>query len=218
MKKTVLLFTSLLLGGLASAQPLTRTLVFKLQPQIVTAVVSCTKGSSDQSDTFQLNLKNQPKAQVLGQLMLENTQEVLALQSCVDFSKLPVTQTSEWIQYQAPAYPLAVPPSPMYNYQQNKSHWLLLKDLSASSENEPFYQAFVWQQGTWQHLPDFFKGLSFYGFEGQNMITGFYESGFFIKHTNQVKGAQLQAIKKEVWTDEQMIKPYTEEDAAVFEK
>ncbi len=218
MKKTVLLLASLLFGGLVSAQALTRTLVFKLQPQNTIAVVSCTAGKDEQSDTFQVSLKNQPKAQVLSQLMLENTQEVLALQSCADFNKLPVAPTSEWIQYQTPAYPLAVPPSPMYNYQQNKIHWLLLKDLSASSENEPFYQAFVWQQGTWQHLPDFFKGLSFYGFEGQNMITGFYESGFFIKHTNQVKGTLLHATKKEVWTDEQMVKPYTEEEATVFEK
>ncbi len=195
------------------------TLQFDLKPQKVTIDISCEKiKNSDKGDDIDVTFRRSPKSSALNQLLLKNAQEVLALKSCEDFEQLTSVPTSRWIQHQEPTFPLAVPSMPLYNFKVGSLHWLYVKDLAASTENQPIYHAYFWQKNRWQEVPDFFKGLSFYGFEGKNVITGFYEGPYFIKHISSLSGQRLIPVTKEVWVGDELVKSYSKDDAFVFER
>ena len=195
------------------------TLQIDLKPQKVTIDISCEKiKNSDQGDDIDVTFRRLPKSPALKQLLLKNAQEVLALKSCEDFGQLASVPTAKWIQHQAPAFPLSVPSMPLYNFKVDGTHWLYVKDLGASTETQPVYSAFYWQTDRWLEVPDFFKGLSFYGFEGKNVITGFYEGAFFVKHTSSLSGHRLVPITKQVWVGDELVKHYSPDEEIVFER
>ena len=195
------------------------TLQIDLKPQKVTIDISCEKiKNSEAGDDIEVKFRRSSKSHALHQLLLKNAQEVLALKSCEDFEQLASVPTARWIQHQTPAFPLSVPSMPLYNFKVGTLHWLYVKDLGASTENQPFYSAFYWQKDHWQVVPDFFNGLSFYGFEGKNVITGFYEGAFFVKHTSSLSGHRLIPITKQVWVGDKLVKHYSPDEEIVFER
>ena len=221
MKKIAVLSFCLALSVFCQADGVEpRTVAIDLKPQKLMVHASCEVIPGSQfGDDIQVSLANGGTGEVLKQLILENAQDIWAIRTCADFERMLAIPSSKWIVNTAPAFPLAVPSAAIYNFSLGKQHWLLVKDIGASTENEPVFHAFIWKNRTWQNVPDFFAGLSFYGFdERRNVITGFYEGGFFVKHTSSLSGMKLKTIKKEVWVDNHLVKTYSPDDTVVFDE
>lgn len=207
--KITTLFLLFFISLATFAQPHKYDKTISLSPKNIVIEISCEKDPDNDGlgDDFHITVKDIPTTDILNRLMLENLDDIFALSNCSDIKKIISVPDSEWIQQKAPNYPLTTSLA-VYNFKINAQNWLLIKDLTASSTLQPIYYAFLWKNNRWQEQPNFFGGISFYGFEKDNVITGFYESSFFIRHINRLKGTSLEIIKKEVIVDEQVIKTY----------
>lgn len=207
--KYIIALLTLLFSSSIFALPHKYDKTIPLRPQNIVVQISCETDEKDNDlgDTFQVSVKNIPKTDILSQLIIENMDDIFALRSCSDIKKIISIPDSEWIGPQVPKFPL-IPSLAVYNLSNGSQNWLLIKDLTASSELQPIYYVFLWNKNRWQEQPNFFNGLSFYGFEKDNIITGYYESSFFIRHINRLKGTKLEILRKEVLIDGQIIKTY----------
>ncbi|WP_434779689.1 hypothetical protein [Neisseria sp. Ec49-e6-T10] len=208
----------LFLSSLCVAQD-KQILTFPIEPQAIKVDLSC---EPKQDELFGDNISYQLIGQKqlgdkLSQLILDNAQEVFAIRTCQEFDDLTKPNPAIWVMNKKPNYPLATPSLPFYNFKFQQQYWLLVKDIAFSTENQPMYHVFVWRKGQWQEQEDFFKDLAFYGFEGDNFISGFYEGAYFMKHTSILEKGHLTPLKKEVWVNDQLVKPY-EPDNSVFDR